>query len=355
MEPASAAASGLDGRSLQIVKALIDEYMRDGGAVSSERVAHASGLRLSSSSVRSILARLEEQGFIRQDHVSSGRRPTAKGIRIYLSSLIQMREPSSRVADELRQSMRTEAVNVMAKSVPETLAKLTGMVALVALPRTEEAKIAQLQFVRLSATRVMAVLVTREGEVRNRLLETEGELSVHELERAAAIFNENCAGESLADAKLRLGGLLAALQGRIAGILRQMLAKLAGGEEDRKLYSAGEDSLLARAQLLEEAARLDELLRLLHHKSLLLRLLDKGRAADDVSVFIGAEAGVPEMEEFSLVTAPCAGQDGNVIGALGLIGPIRMKYAKIVPIMRMSSLLMKDAARRISSDYGKDG
>ena len=345
----------LDQRSLQVIKALVDEYMRDGQTVSSERVSQVSGLDLSASSVRNILARLEDQGLLKQSHASSGRKPTARGIRIYLSSLLKLRQPSEKLTDEIRLGLRTESTNVLAKSVPELLARITGMVALVTLPGAAATKVAKLQFSRLSSTRIMAILITREGEVRNRLIEVEEELSLRELEQAAEIFNETCAGECLADAKLKLRGLLTALQSRIANLLRQMLAKLAVDDEGdgRKVYLAGEDNLRAQAQLLEASEHLDEMLRLLHHKKLLLRLIDKSGDAKDVSVFIGAEAGIPEMEEHSLLTAPYDIQDDNVIGALGVIGPMRMKYHSIIPLVRLSSVLMQEAVHKISSSYGQ--
>lgn len=347
-------ACALEGRELQVFKALMDEYLRSGSNVASGQLSDRSGIRLSSASVRTVLAQLERHGFVRQDHVASGRVPTTKGMRLYVSSLVRMRQPSVKLRRQLKEGLSTESTNVMAKSALEIVAKCTGMISLVTLPSTRVAVISQIQFVSLSPSRVMVVLVTTEGEVRNRLIEVDPKIKVRELEVAARLFNERFAGHTLAAAKLELRNLSVAVKTSIADLLTRMMAKLAapeGAAKDSKVYVAGSEQLYGSLELKRDAAQLRDLVKLLSDKEILLDLLEKGCNASDVSVFIGAESGISELADYSMIAAPYEVHDGKVIGALGLIGSVRMPYSKIVPLVDMTSHLMNDALVKISAEY----
>ena len=339
---------GLDKRSLRIIKILIDEYMRSGEPVGSATLASKSGIKLSPASIRNVMAGLESQGYIEPVHTSSGRRPTTKGFRVYLGSLVRMRSPTAKEREQLADRLRTDSTNGMAKSAMQSMAQLTKMISLVSIPGASESKLKHINFVELSSARVMVVLVTVEGEVRNRLIETEESMSQKELVEAAAFFNEKFAGHTLASAKIELGGLVSGLQRRIAVLLSKMLATITDQDGNgRKVYMSGPENLLAHQEMTQDADKLQDMVNLLHRKETLLGMLDKGSAAQDVSVFIGSESGVPELEEFSLITSPYADDQGKVIGALGLIGPIRMRYGRILPIIELTSELMSQAMGKI--------
>ncbi len=343
---------GLDDRSLQIVKAIVDEYMQSGNPVGSATLSEKGGIELSPASVRSVMAELERQGFIEHVHVSSGRRPTAKGMRVYLGSLVRMSDPTESDRRELEGGLRTDSTNGMAKSALQSVAALTKMISLVSIPGTTEARLKQVHFVELSSTRLMAVLVSADGEVRNRLIEVDGPFGPGELEGAAALFNERFAGHTLSSAKVELRGLVGGLKGRIADLMSRMLAAITdGGGDGRKVYVHGPENLPADGEIVRDADRLQDMVRLLRRKEVLLGVLDKGLAAEDVSVFIGSESGVPELEDFSLVASPYVDGNGETVGVLGVIGPIRMRYGRIVPIIELTSDLMSAAAAKIHRDY----
>ena len=344
----------LERRMLNIIKLLVDEYLSKGAPVSSKTLAAKQGINLSPASVRSVMANLERMGFIEPVHTSSGRYPTVKGMRVYISSLLKMQQPSQGVRDELANSLRTESTDAMAQSAIDSVAMLTKMVALVSIPGTSNAKIAQIQFVKLASTRVMAVLVTMDGEVHNRLIEVSTETSVRDLEIAAQVFNERFVGHTLAAAKLELRGLMVTLQERIAALLQKMITTITsptGPDTQPQVYMSSPENLYANAELVTDAKHLKELVDLLHRKEVLLSMLERGISAANVSVFIGSESGIPELDDCSLVTAPYEDDDGKVIGALGLIGPIRMKYASIVPIIEVTSTLMGAALAKIRKDF----
>ena len=344
----------MEERNLKIIKVLIEEYMKSGDAVSSQSIANNSEIHLSSASIRNILVKLEEQELIKQDHASAGRKPTPKGIRIYLNSIIRMHKPNAKIKTELKEKLLSESTNVMAKSALDLVSKITGMVSFVTLPGTIDTVISNIKFVRLSSSRVMAVLITNEGEVRNRIIQIDKDLNSAELENAARVFNERFSGHTLATSKLELKGTMLSLEKSIVDLLQQMLSKLtkdADVQEDRKFYVSGEENLYMNSQLITQADKLNDLMKLLNHKKVLFELIDKGSKANDVSVFIGSESGIPELNDFSLVTSPYDVKEGNVLGALGVIGPIRMKYAKILPIMEITSSLMNDAVKNISKEF----
>ena len=342
------------GRQLLVFKALMEQYLQSGTNVSSAQITDKAGIKLSSASVRTVLAKLEELGFVRQNHVASGRTPTTKGMRLYVSSLVRLRQPTVKLRQQVEEGLSTESTNVMAKSALELVSKCTGMISLVTLPSTRAAVISQIQFVRLAASRVMVVLVTAEGEVRNRLIEIDPELMTRDLEIAAQVFNERFTSHTLASAKLELRNLNAAMKKSIAKLLTKMIAKLTpqeGASQDRKVYVSGSDYLYQKMELEKDSKRLQDLVRLLNDKENLLELLEKGCKASNVTVFIGTESGIPELNDYSVVAAPYDVHDGQVIGAFGLIGSSRMPYGKIVPIVNMTSILMNDALSKISAEY----
>lgn len=342
----------LDARSQSIIKALVEEYVRNGEPVASAKLAGKRGIDLSSASVRNVLARLEESGLIEQVHTSSGRRPTASGMHIYLNTLLHVQSPSAQTVSVLEENIRTESTNEMVHSAMDTVSKLTQMVTLVSVPGVAEAQLKSVQFLRLTSQRVMAVLVTKSGEVRNRLLELDHEINTRELELASQFFNEHFVGRTMAQARAELGTKISNLQLRIAELLRNMLAQITETEPGKtEVMTSGPEQFFANPKLFADSKKLSELTALLQRKETLLHILDRGVLSNDVSVFIGVESGVPELAESSVVMAPYLDANANVLGVLGLIGPMNMKYSKVMPLMEVTTALMQQALVKINREY----
>ena len=343
---------GLDARTLTIITALVDEYVRSGNPVASSQLAAKPHIKLSSASVRNILVELEKRGLIEQVHTSSGRKPTAKGLHIYLNSLIRIKKPSSQTVEKLSVSLRTESTDSLAYSAMETVADLTQLVTLVSIPTASESPINNIQFMRLSSSRVMGILVTSNGEVRNRLIEVEKDLSNQDLEQVSQFFNEHFKGKKLAYVRNKLGKTITQLQLNIADLLKQMLDRIAGEDTDiqHKIVTSGSEQL-ANSPLITDAQRLSDMTKLLHRKETLQNLLHKSMNADDVSIFIGVESGIPELANSSVVMAPYHDDNSNIVGVLGLVGPMNMKYSKVMPLIDVTTSLMQEALVKIKQGY----
>ena len=341
----------LDDRSLRIIKSIVDEYVRSGDPIGSANLAKKGGIELSPASVRNVMANLEKNGYIEPIHTSSGRRPTTKGLRVYLGSLVRMRTPSEKEREEISGQIRTDSTNGMAKSAMRSVSGLTKMISLVTIPSRIESKLKRMHFVELSSNRLMVVMVTMEGEVSNRLVGIDDPLGPEELRMAEDIFNEKFAGHSLTTAKIELRGLVSGLKEKIAVLLSKMLKSITDGENaERGVYVSGSENLIANREMLHDADSLSDMVDLLQRKETLLKMLEKGSRSQDVSVFIGNESGVPELTECSLVTSPYENEHGEVVGVLGLIGPRRMEYGTIVPLVELTSDIMTETVARIHKD-----
>ena len=334
----------LDARSLSIIKYLVEEYMRSGTPIASATLASKQGVNLSPASVRNVMAKLEDFGLIQQVHTSSGRLPTSQGVRIYLSTLLRLQPPSQKVQNQLQKKINTSAIHTMAKSAIESVADLTQMVALVTVPNANQAQIAQIHFVPLAPNRLIAVLVGLTGEVSNRIIELQSPVTKRDLELAEQFFNANFSGKSMFEARSDLASRVVSLKKSVAKLLKKMVDSASeGNSQPPSLLTHGSENLVAHAALLDGSQQLPKMLGVLSRKERLLQLLSLGIDSDDVSVFIGAESGIPELDNASFVMSNYEDENGNVIGALGLIGPMRMEYSQVLPIIDMTSTLMGKA------------
>ncbi len=338
----------LDARSLSIIKSLVEEYMQSGEPIASGTIAAKQGVNLSAASVRNVMSKLEELGLIAPVHTSSGRLPTTQGVRIYLSTLLRMQRPSKKIKMQLQKQIDTSELNTMAASAIETVSDLTKMVALVTLPSTYVSQISRIHFVSLSQDKVVVVLVTMTGEVRNRILELNSPIKKRDFELAEQFFNSHFAGKSMYEARSELVSKLANLKNNLAELLKQMVSAVSVNDSTApRLLTSGSDMLFSNADLIANAQQLQEMLGLLNRKETLLHLLDQGINSNDVSVYIGSESGIPELANSSVVMSNYENEKGEVIGALGLIGPMRMEYSQVLPIVDVTATLMGDAVAKM--------
>lgn len=326
----------LDLRAAALLKLLVERYVRDGQPVGSRTLARAGGQGLSPATIRNVMADLDDQGFVSSPHTSAGRIPTQRGYRYFVDALLAP-EPLNqseleRIAAELGARPGHASVELL-ESASALLSHLTQMAGVVTVPRHNLAKLRRIEFLPLSGRRVLAILVVNHSEVQNRVIDTEREYSASELERSANEINARFAGRDLV-------GLRRALQEEAREAQRSVNRMLADTATlvERALEGAPGDYLLAGGtnlmgfEELSDVGRLRELFDALDRKRDLLGLFEQCVSAAGVQIFIGSESGYHVLDECSVVTAPYT-IDGEVAGVLGVIGPIRMAYDHIVPLV----------------------
>ncbi len=334
----------LNDRAQILLKALIERYIADGQPVASRALAAVPGLELSPASIRNIMADLEDMGLIVSPHTSAGRVPTARGYRLFVDNLLTMSPPAADEVRELEHSLQPDSPQKLARSASSLLSGLTRFAGVVMTPRRADVAFRQVDFLQLSERRVLLILVTLDGDVQNHLLTTRRNYSSAELHEAAAYLNSHFAGEGLSGIMTRLEAELSGLQSNISEL---MAAAIRFGRDSQTqsqdaLVISGGSNLLSVRDLSDNMTRLRELFGVFEQKTDLLTLLSQSCSAQGVSIFIGEESGVMTLDECSVVTAPYR-IDGNVVGTLGVIGPTRMDYERVIPIVDITARLVSSA------------
>lgn len=330
----------LDPRTRQLLRTLIGRYIRDGEPVGSQTLAKHAGLDVSPATIRNILADLEDIGLLAAPHASAGRVPTARGLRVFVDSLIEVRAPAERQIQRIQEGLATHAsIQDVLRETSDRLSDITHFVGLVTVPRRDRFAFRHIDFVRLDERRVLAILVFIDGEVQNRAVEMPRPLSADELEWIANYLNQNYAGLGLEEIRARL---VAELDDERREVDKRMAATVAlaqatlqvDGDED--MLVSGQTKLMGGAQGLADVGRLRELFEAFQRKSELLQVLEGCLRADGVRLFIGEESGVTSMADCSLIAAPYAGS-GRVLGVLGVVGPTRMEYDRVITTVQAAA------------------
>lgn len=337
----------LNPRAETLLKALIERYISDGQPVGSRTLAKDLNNELSSATIRNVMADLEELGLIRAPHTSAGRIPTALGYRIFVDTLLKVRTLDEA---ELRR-MEGEITSApdpsqLVESTSSLLSQVTRMAGIVMLPRQEDTTVRHIEFLQLAPTRVLAILVTLDGRVHNRVVVTDRRYSPAELTEASNYFNETYKGRALTEVKQ---ALLAAMQQDSESMERSMrtamsMARQMFGETQDAgpdLVVKGESNLLDVPEL-GDIRKLRLLFDTFNTKRDLLHLLDQCMRTQGVQIFIGGESGYSALEECSVVAAPYQ-VDGRVVGILGVVGPTRMAYEHVIPIVDVTARLLGGA------------
>lgn len=325
--------SALDPRTRKLLRTLVARYLRDGQPVGSQTLARHAGVDVSPATIRNILADLEEIGLLAAPHTSAGRIPTARGLRVFVDSLLEWRPPGERQIRLIQDGLAARAsTQEVLREASDRLSDISRFVGLVTVPRRDRFAFRHIDFVRLDERRVLAVLVFTDGEVQNRAVELPRPLSAEDLEWIANYLNHNFAGLGLPEIRERLVAELDAerreMDRRMSATVALAQAVLQSGDGDDVLVS-GQTKLMGGAQGLADVARLRELFEAFQRKSELLQVLEGCLRADGIRLFIGEESGVTSMGDCSLVAAPYA-SGGRVLGVLGVIGPTRMDYERVI-------------------------
>ncbi|MCL2020792.1 MAG: heat-inducible transcriptional repressor HrcA [Betaproteobacteria bacterium] len=334
----------LDERSRTLLKALIEHYIADGAPVGSRSLSRFSGLELSPATIRNVMADLEEAGFVASPHTSAGRIPTPRGYRLFVDNLLTMRPPNEEEIAEMGGSLRPDQPQQLLVSASRLLSQLTHFAGIVTLPRRATPKIRQIEFLRLSERRILLILVSNDGDVQNRILLTSRDYLAAELVEAGNYLNQYCAGLELEQAHQRVREELKRLHSDLQALMAAAMeaSSEALSTEQQACVISGERNLLDAADLASNMGRLRELFDLFEQRSGLMSLLEHSCHADGIQIFIGGESGLAPLDECSVVTAPYE-INGQIVGSLGVIGPTRMAYERVIPIVDVTARLLSSS------------
>lgn len=334
----------LDTRSQILLKTLIERYIVEGQPVGSRALSRYSGLELSPATVRNVMSDLEELGFITSPHTSAGRVPTAQGYRFFVDSLLTVQPLERARIMALQGQLQPDQPQRLLTAASQLLSDLTHFAGVVVTPRNQRVRIRQIEFIGLSDTRILLIIVTTAGDVQNRILQTRRPYSASELTEAANYLTDHFAGYAFEEMRDRIQHELKQLRGEVSELMAAAVE--AGGEalreNDEKYVLSGETNLLGVEDLSCDMSRLRELFRLFEKKTALMQLLELSNRADGVQIFIGGESGLTELDGCSIVTASYE-LDGQVVGSVGVIGPTRMAYDQVIPIVDITARLLSNA------------
>lgn len=335
-------------RAQFLLKTLIQRYIREGVPVGSRTLSRDSGLDLSPATIRNVLSDLEDMGLVSAPHTSAGRVPTPRGYRVFVDTLIRYKTPKDRDIQELQSELggQPDDGSGIAHKVSDMLSRVTSLAGVVSVPKGRHATLRQIEFLPLSDNRVLAILVINDREVQNRILHTEEPHTADELLHAANFINANYAGLDLDEIRK---GLLDDLEKTRDSMNQAMLDIVSvaqsamGGATSTQpdFVLAGERNLMDFDEL-SDIGTLRRLFDAFAQKRVMIDLLDRSINASGVQIFIGEESGYRILDDCSVITAPYR-VDDNTIGVLGVIGPTRMAYDRVVPIVDVTARLLSTA------------
>jgi heat-inducible transcriptional repressor len=343
--------NSLDARSRSLLRSLISQYIADGQPVGSRTLARSSGLDVSPATIRNIMSDLEEAGLVAAPHTSAGRVPTAQGYRMFVDSLLEMRPLGEPQVEKLRRELPTGAATpALLGSASALLSEITRFVGVVSVPKHDEFPFRHIDFVPLDSKRLLVILVFTDGQVQNRVIETQQAYSPADLEQTANFLNSHYAGLRLDEIRKRLlremreeGARLNRLLATAVDVAQQAFQS----PTDKDMLVSGQTNLMGVHEL-SDVDRLRDLFDAFQRKRDLLQLLERCSRADGVRLFIGEESGFAALGGYSLVTAPY-GVGNRVLGVLGVIGPTRMAYERVIPVVATTAQLISGALNRSST------
>lgn len=337
----------MDDRAKTLLKALVERYIADGQPVGSRTLSKV--FDLSPATIRNVMADLEDLGLIHSPHTSAGRVPTPRGYRMFVDSLLTARpyelSPDLRIEDCLLAAEPGRAVTAAAT----LLSNLSQFAGVVLTPKRTQV-FRHIEFIRLSDRRVLLIIVTPNGDVQNRILFVSREYSEAELLEASNFFNRQFSGKSFHAVRQALADELASLRTDISRLMQQAVdAGLDSPDtDDEAVVISGEGKLLGVSEMTADMDRLRRLFQLFEQKTDLLHLLDVSSRAQGVQIYIGGDSRLVPLEDVSVITAPY-GVDGQVIGTLGVIGPSRMAYDRVIPIVDITARMLSNALGQAAS------
>lgn len=339
----------LSERAQQLLKVLVEQYIRDGQPVGSRILSRDSGLNLSSATIRNVMADLEEFGFVTSPHTSAGRIPTGKGYRLFVDTLLKIKPLQDAEVMAIQQSLgrHSDDPKSLVAAASQMLSSVTRLAGVVTVPRPSHASLSQIEFLPLSDNRVLAIIVVNGREVQNRILQMDRQYSSEELRRASNFLNQEFGGKDMLAIREHLVSQLKQTHEHLNQVmldairLAQQAVAPAAGSGRAEYVIAGETNLMEFSEL-SNMEKLRRLFEAFTQQRDILHLLDQSLRAEGVQIFIGQESGYTILDDCSVVTAPYT-LGNEVVGVLGVIGPTRMAYERIIPIVDITAKLLGSA------------
>ncbi len=334
----------LNDRAQILLKTLVERYISDGHPVGSRALQQFSGLDVSSATIRNVMADLEEMGLVSSPHTSAGRVPTALGYRLFIDTLMVLQPLDTVSVQHLQFQLQPDNPSRLLMQASTLLSELTHFAGVVATPKRSSISVQQIEFLRLSEKKILLIIVMPDGQVENRVLLTDMDYSQAQLVEAGNFINQHYTGCAFPEIRQRVQSELYQLRQDMTALMSAVIAAgddVMARQQDDYVIS-GERNLLHVQDLSADMNRLRNLFNVFERKSELLKLLDASRHAPGVHIFIGNESGLAGLDECSVVSATYA-SSGQVIGTLAVIGPKRMEYERVVPIVDITAKLLGNA------------
>lgn len=330
----------MDKRAQILLKTLVEHYISDGQPIGSRTLLQHSGLDVSAATIRNVMSDLEQLGFITSPHTSAGRIPTQKGYRLFVDSLLTVQPLESNTVQQLKRGLTSPNPTELISNAADMLSQLSHFAGLVVTPKRKRIAFKHLEFLALSEKRILVIIVTSDNNVQNRIILTEKPFSSSELTQAGNYFNTHFSGHTFEEVQQKLHIELKQMQTDMNKLMSAALE--ASNKTDDGVVIAGERNLLHVDELSANVASLRKLFDIFERRTSLMQLLDNSQRAEGVQIFIGGESGYLPLDECSMVTAPYEA-DGQVVGTLGVIGPTRMAYERVIPIVDVTAKLLSSA------------
>lgn len=332
----------LSDRAQTLLKFLVERHIADGQPVGSRSLSKFSGLELSPASIRNVMADLEEMGYIASPHTSAGRIPTPKGYRLFVDTLLTVRPLDQLEHETIRHQLRPDDPREVVATASQMLADLTHFAGIVVTPRRQAPVLKHVEFLQLSEKRVLLIMVGADGDVQNRIIITEKAFTPSQLVEAGNYINTHYAGYEFDQLREKVRSELSQLHNDISSLMTAVVESRAKSSSPAGVVMTGERNLLQVDEISHNMVAVRKLFDVFDQKTRLMQLLDISQRAEGVKIFIGGESELVPLDEFSVVTAPYE-VDGKIVGTVGVIGPTRMAYERVIPIVDVTARLLSSA------------
>lgn len=336
--------SPMDKRAQILLKTLVEQYISDGQPIGSRTLLQHSGLEVSAATIRNVMSDLERLGFIASPHTSAGRIPTQKGYRFFVDSLLTVKPLESKEIQRIQHEFSTPDPQELINNAADMLSQLSQFAGVVMIPKRKAVTFKHLEFLPLSEKRILVIIVTTDGNVQNRIIMADKPYSTTDLVQATNYFNHHFVGHTFDEVHQKLHEELKQMQTDINRLMAAALemSDKANSAAKSHVVIAGERNLLQADDLSSNVASLRKLFELFERRTQLMQLLDNSQRAQGIQIFIGGESHYLPLDECSMITAPYEA-DGQIVGTLGVIGPTRMAYERVIPIVDVTAKLLSNA------------
>ena len=336
----------LNQRAQHLLKTLIDCYITEGQPVGSKKLAEAAGLNISPATIRNVMAQLDNQGLLSSPHTSAGRVPTEQGFRFFVDTMLEVNPLDQHIQQKLAQSLNgDQGQDQLIESASNLLSEMTQMAGIISIPKGGQLVLRQIEFLPLSDQRVLVILVVNEKDVQNRVIHVSRNYTPDELQKIANYLNQHFVGQDIFSMRGRLLEELSQARSDMDELMTSAVdiatQALQPEQPDEDYLLQGQNNLI-RFNELDNAQKLQQLFDVFESRRSMLGLLDRCIQAEDVQVFIGREAGLDDFENCSVISSPYT-IDGEVLGVLGVIGPTRMQYSHVIPLVDVTARLLSAA------------